>query len=150
MKVLAQRVLDASCIIDNITTASIEAGLLIYVSFKEGDDSALIPKMAEKTARLRVFEDECGKMNKSVKNTGGSVLAVPQFTLEASTKKGHRPSFQAALEPKKAETLFLYFVQRLKKEGVHVTTGRFQSEMLIKSTNHGPVTVMMERVSDHD
>ena len=145
MKVLAQRVLDASCIIDGETTAAIEEGLLIYVSFKKGDDSSVIPKMAEKTAKLRIFEDSEGKMNKSVLNTKGSVLAIPQFTLEASTKKGHRPSFTDALEPEKAETLFLYFVQRLKKEGITVKTGQFQTEMTIKSTNHGPVTVMMER-----
>jgi D-tyrosyl-tRNA(Tyr) deacylase len=145
MKVLAQRVLDASCIIDKETTAAIEEGLLIYVSFKKGDDSGVVPKMAEKTAKLRIFEDNEGKMNKSVLDTEGSVLAIPQFTLEASTKKGHRPSFTDALEPNKAETLFLYFVQRLKKEGITVKTGQFQTEMRIKSTNHGPVTVMMER-----
>lgn len=145
MKVLAQRVLDASCIIESETTAAIEEGLLIYVSFKKGDDSSVVPKMAEKTAKLRVFEDDAGKMNKSVLDTEGSVLAIPQFTLEASTKKGHRPSFTDALEPNKAETLFLYFVQRLKNEGITVKTGQFQTEMAIKSTNHGPVTVMMER-----
>ncbi len=145
MKVLAQRVLDASCTIENEVTAAIEEGLLIYVSFKDGDDSSVIPKMAEKTAKLRIFEDENGKMNNSVLDTGGSVLAIPQFTLEASTKKGHRPSFKDALEPEKAETLFQYFVQRLKHEGITVKTGQFRTEMLIKSTNHGPVTVMMER-----
>ncbi|MGM0436190.1 MAG: D-aminoacyl-tRNA deacylase [Bacillota bacterium] len=145
MKVLAQRVLDASCIIESETTAAIEEGLLIYVSFKKGDDSSVVPKMAEKTAKLRIFEDDAGKMNKSVLDTEGSVLAIPQFTLEASTKKGHRPSFTDALEPNKAETLFLYFVQRLKNEGLTVKTGQFQTEMAIKSTNHGPVTVMMER-----
>ncbi len=147
MKVLAQRVLDASCVIEGTPTASIEKGLLIYVSFKEGDDASVIPKMVTKTAKLRIFEDDEGKMNKSVLDTKGSILAIPQFTLEASTKKGHRPSFKEALTPRKAETLFLYFIQRLKKEGITVKTGQFQSEMFIKSTNHGPVTVMMERVT---
>jgi|AntRauTorckE6833_2_1112554.scaffolds.fasta_scaffold00376_15 D-tyrosyl-tRNA(Tyr) deacylase len=150
MKVLAQRVTTASCIIEGDVTAAISKGLLIYVSFKTGDDSSLVPKMAEKTAKLRIFEDDLGKMNKSVLDTSRSLLVIPQFTLEADTTKGHRPSFKEALTPEKAETLFLYYIQRLKKEGVTVKTGRFQTEMHIQSTNHGPVSVMMERVNNHD
>ena len=96
MKVLAQRVTTASCIIEGDVTAAISKGLLIYVSFKTGDDSSLVPKMAEKTAKLRIFEDDLGKMNKSVLDTSRSLLVIPQFTLEADTTKGHRPSFKEA------------------------------------------------------
>ena len=98
MKLVVQRVKRAACDVEGKTVSTIGAGLLIYVSFKSGDTASLIPKMATKTANLRIFPDADKKMNRSLKDAGGEVLIVSQFTLEADTRKGNRPSFKDALE----------------------------------------------------
>ncbi|MFP4078158.1 MAG: D-aminoacyl-tRNA deacylase [Candidatus Izemoplasmataceae bacterium] len=150
MKLVIQRVKNAECDVDGETVSRIGEGLLVYVSFKAGDTDALIPKMASKTVNLRIFEDSEGKMNRSLKATGGSVLAVSQFTLEGDARKGNRPSFTKALNPKAATKLFDAYVDALGKAGVNVATGQFQAHMEITSTNDGPVTILLERTHDDD
>lgn len=144
MKVLVQRVLHARCDVQDKTPVEIGKGLLLYVSFREGDTAALLTKMAQKVAKLRIFSDEQGKLNLSVLDQNLAILAVSQFTLEANTSKGHRPSFTDALAPSEAQHLFELFVEALKAQVKVVKKGYFQEHMNISSNNDGPVTVMLE------
>ncbi len=149
MQVLVQRVLEASCVIDTETTASIDAGFLLYVSFHKTDSPDLISKMAKKVTHLRIFEDEEGKMNRSLQDRETpAVLSISQFTLEADTRKGHRPSFTQALEPERAEMYFTRFNDALREAGVRVEDGRFGAHMRIVSVNDGPVTIRLTMASD--
>ncbi|MFW6284925.1 MAG: D-aminoacyl-tRNA deacylase [Bacillota bacterium] len=150
MKLVIQRVEHAECSVEGETISSIKDGLLVYVGFKVGDSEALIGKMAKKTVNLRIFEDDAGKMNRSLKETGGSVLAVSQFTLEGDARKGNRPSFTKALNPEDATILFDRYLEALQKEGASVAAGKFQAHMKITSTNDGPVTILLERTHDDD
>ncbi len=150
MKILIQRVKTAACIVDGCTTGAIGAGLLLFVSFNKADTPELLPKMARKVAHLRIFEDAEGKMNLSLKDTNPQVLSIPQFTLEAKTKKGHRPSFTEAMPPDKATEYYETFNAYLEREGISVETGAFQAHMDIKLTNDGPVTIILERTNAHD
>lgn len=150
MKVLVQRVTNAKCIVGDETIGAIKQGLCLFVSFRTGDTSDLLPIMAKKIAKLRIFEDDQGKMNRSLSDLNLSILSISQFTLEASTKKGHRPSFTDALEPAKAEAYYDLFNDALKKEGIHVETGSFQAHMQIQLINDGPVTLMLERTNNND
>ncbi len=150
MKVLVQRVKKAACYLDHSLFSKIEGGLLLYVSFHHTDDASLIPKMAHKVVNLRIFEDQAGKMNRSLIDVKGEILSISQFTLEASTAKGHRPSFTEALEPDKASLYYDYFNDALKKLAVPVKTGDFGGYMAIESINDGPVTVLLERRLSHD
>lgn len=145
MKVLVQRVKRASCVVNNQTTGSIEQGLLLFISFNHLDDKTLIAPMAKKVANLRILEDDQGKMNLSIKVLNLPVLSIPQFTLEADTKKGNRPSFVNALNPSKATAFYDTFNRALEAEGVHVETGIFGADMAIDLINDGPVTVMLEK-----
>lgn len=145
MKVLVQRVKRASCVVNNQTTGSIEQGLLLFISFNHLDDETLIAPMAKKVANLRILEDDQGKMNLSIKPLNLPVLSIPQFTLEADTKKGNRPSFVNALNPSKATAFYDTFNRALEAEGVHVETGIFGADMAINLINDGPVTVMLEK-----
>ncbi len=150
MKVLVQRVNHAACVVDGKTIGEIGEGLLLYVGFRQGDDASSLPKMAKKVANLRIFEDKQGKMNLSVLDTSKAVLSISQFTLEAATKKGHRPSFTDALEPIQAEKLYDAFNRLLNQEGLSVETGSFQAMMQIHSINDGPVTLLLERRDKDD
>ena len=150
MKVLVQRVKKASCYINDSCFSSIDAGLLLYVSFHQSDTLELIPKIADKVAKLRIFEDSEGKMNLSVQDVSGSLLSISQFTLEASTSKGHRPSFTEALTPQKASEYYDYFNDCLRQLSLDVKTGDFGAYMAIESINDGPVTVLLERRNSHD
>ena len=143
MKVVIQRVSEATCTISSETTARIEEGLCLFVSFAKGDTEALLAPMARKISHLRIFEDKQGKMNLSVKDIKGEILSISQFTLEANTKKGHRPSFTDALEPKEAKRLYDTFNAYLADEGCSVQTGSFQEHMLISIQNDGPVTILL-------
>ena len=119
---------------------------MLLVGVASGDDRAAADWLAEKVAGLRVFTDESGRMNLGVRETGGEVLAVSQFTLLADTRKGRRPSFVQAAPPEEAEPLFDYFCQRLRAAGVEtVATGRFGAMMDVALTNDGPVTIILER-----
>ena len=121
-------------------------GLLLLVGVASGDGEAEADWLAEKLAGLRIFNDEQGKMNLSVQDVGGEVLAVPQFTLLADTKKGKRPSFVGAAPPEEAEPLFDYLCERLRAAGVvSVKTGSFGAMMSVALVNDGPVTIVLER-----
>lgn len=146
MRIVLQRVKNASVTVDGERVSEIGAGLLLLVGVGEEDTGAEADWLAEKVAGLRVFGDEAGKVNLGVRDTGGEVLAVSQFTLLADTRKGKRPSFVKAAAPEKAEPLFDYFCERLETAGVHpVKKGRFGAMMDVELTNDGPVTIVLER-----
>jgi D-tyrosyl-tRNA(Tyr) deacylase len=125
--------------------SEIGPGLVILVGVGKGDDEAQADWLAEKVANLRIFEDEAGKMNRSVLEAGGSALVVSQFTLYANTEKGRRPSFIEAALPEEAEPLVAHFAKRLQFHGVPVQTGVFRAFMRVEIHNDGPVTIILER-----
>jgi D-tyrosyl-tRNA(Tyr) deacylase len=142
-------------LIQRVKTAKVEAegrgvsgtgrGLLVLLGVLKGDAEGDLDFMARKVSNLRVFEDSEGKMNLSVKDVGGEVLVVSQFTLAADTRKGNRPSFVEAEEPGRAEALYRDFMERLKAEGVgKVAGGRFAAHMEVSLVNDGPVTIMLD------
>ncbi len=147
MKVLVQRVKKAECLVDGTSHARIGRGLLLFVSFREGDEKDLIPQMAKKVADLRIFEDEEGKMNHSVKDLDLEILSISQFTLEADTRKGNRPSFTKAKAPQEAELHFHAFGEALEAEGLTIYEGVFGARMEISLVNDGPVTILLEKGS---
>jgi D-aminoacyl-tRNA deacylase len=146
LKVVLQRVRHASVSVDGESISEIGPGLLLLVGVAKGDGEAEADWLAEKIAGLRVFADDEGKMNLGVREAGGEVLAVSQFTLLADTRKGRRPSFQDAAPPEEAEPLFGYFCERLRAAGIRsVKTGSFGAMMDVALTNDGPVTIVLER-----
>ena len=146
MRVVLQRVKNASVTVEDERISSIGAGLLLLVGVAKGDGEAEADWLAEKVAGLRIFGDENGKMNLGVREVGGEVLAVSQFTLLADTRKGKRPSFVHAAPPEEAEQLFEYFCERLRAAGVgSVETGSFGAMMDVALVNDGPVTIVLER-----
>ncbi len=145
MRTVIQRVSRGSVTVDGKRVSEIGPGLVILVGIGKGDGEAQAEWMAEKIANLRIFEDEAGKMNRSVIEAGGSALVVSQFTLYANTEKGRRPSFIEAALPEEAEPLVAYFAKRLQFHGVPVQTGIFRAVMLVEIHNDGPVTIILER-----
>ena len=143
MKLVVQRVTSASVEVDDEITGEIEEGLMVLVGFGENDTTREADYLARKLAKLRIFEDEKGRMNKSVIDINGKLLLVPQFTLYAHTKK-NRPSFHKALAPDKATVLFDYFTDKCG-ELVDVETGVFGAFMKVKLLNNGPVTILLEK-----
>lgn len=143
MRVILQRVSYASCTIDGHVTGKIESGYLALVGFCQEDTFEIVNKMIQKIIKLRVFSDEQGKMNLSLKEISGSVLSISQFTLYANAKKGNRPSFIDAAKPDIAIPLYDHFNKELKKE-VHVETGVFGADMKIELLNDGPVTIVLD------
>jgi len=144
MRVLVQRVARAAVHIDGETVACIGPGLLLFVAFKAGDDDADLIWMAEKVAYLRIFEDDAGKMNRSLLDVGGQALAVSQFTLYGDARKGRRPSFDASAPASQARPLFEKFVDILASHGIITAVGRFQAVMRVELVNDGPVTIMLD------
>lgn len=144
MKFLAQRVNGASLWVDGELISEIGFGLVVYFGVKSGDTQAQAEKCAEKLANLRVFEDENGKMNKSVKDVGGEILFVSQFTLYGDCCRGNRPSFTEAELPALAEPLYRYAAECLKKQNVPVKLGVFGADMRILQDNCGPVSIIYE------
>ncbi len=137
---------EASVTVDGERISGIGIGLLLLVGVAEDDEASAADWLAEKVAGLRVFNDAEGKMNLGVRDVGGGVLAVSQFTLLADTRKGKRPSFVRAAPPERAEPLFDYFCERLRAAGVApVKTGRFGAMMDVALVNDGPVTIVLER-----
>ena len=144
MRVLLQRVRKASVTVAGETVGEIGHGVLLFVGVTHGDARADADWLAKKAAGLRIFEDEAGKMNKSLLDIGGDALVVSQFTLYADCRKGRRPGFDLAGDPAVANDLYEYFAERLKAEGVaHVATGRFGADMLVSLENDGPATFLL-------
>lgn len=145
MRALLQRVSNASVTIDGTVVSQIGEGFLILLGIGAGDDGTDIAWLCGKIARMRIFPDEEGKMNRSLADTGGAALVVSQFTLHASTKKGNRPSFLAAAPPELAEPLYETFCTELSAEiGKPVARGRFGADMQVSLTNDGPVTIWLD------
>lgn len=144
MRLVVQRVKWAKVAVDNQVTGEIGDGLLALVGAKTGDTEAEADWLAEKVVNLRIFEDENDKMNLSLKETGGSLLAVSQFTLYADTRKGRRPAFVNALEPVAAEKLFDHFRDRVASQGIPVASGVFGAKMAVELCNWGPVTIILD------
>lgn len=144
MRAVVQRVTRASVSVDGEVTGEIQAGLCALVGVGKDDVESDATALADKLATLRIFEDAAGKMNLSLLDTGGALLAVSQFTLYADTSKGRRPSFVQAMEPARAEQLFAFFCDACRKLGLHVATGRFRTHMSVSLVNDGPVTLVVE------
>ena len=144
MRVLLQRVRRASVTVAGETVGEIGHGILLFLGVTTGDSRADADWLAKKAAGLRIFEDEAGKMNRSLLDIGGDALVVSQFTLYADCRKGRRPGFDAAGDPAAANELYEYFAKQLKSEGVaHVATGRFGADMLVSLENDGPATFLL-------
>lgn len=145
MRALLQRVAAARVEVGGEVVGAIGGGLLLLAGFEESDGDADLAWVAGKVARLRIFADEAGVMNRSVQEAGGEVLAVSQFTLFASTKKGNRPSWSRAARPETAQPLFARLVEQLEKElGRRVPTGVFGADMQVHLVNDGPVTLTLD------
>ncbi len=143
MNIVLQRVSEASVDAGGRTVGRIGPGLCLLVGIERGDLDADADALARKCAELRIFPDEAGKMNLSLGDIGGEVLAVSQFTLAASLRKGRRPSFDDAEEPARAEALFRYFADAVRRLGIKVETGVFQAVMSVRIVNDGPVTFVL-------
>jgi D-aminoacyl-tRNA deacylase len=146
LRIVLQRVKEASVTVGGEKISGIGPGLLLLVGVAHGDGEPEAAWLAEKVAGLRIMSDEEGKMNRSVRDIGGEILAVSQFTLLADTRKGKRPSFVGAAPPEEATRLFDHFCERLHAAGVNqVETGRFGAMMDVSLVNDGPVTIVLER-----
>ena len=144
MRVLLQRVRSASVSVSGETVGSIGRGILLFLGVTHGDSRADADWLAKKAAGLRIFEDDEGKMNRSLLDIGGDALVVSQFTLYADCRKGRRPGFDDAGDPAEANKLYEYFAECLKNEGVvRVETGRFGADMLVSLENDGPATFLL-------
>ena len=148
MRALIQRVSRASVTVEDEVIGQIGPGLLVLVCAMAGDTETQAERLAAKIARLRIFRDAAGKMNRSLRDVGGAALVVSQFTLAADTARGNRPGFSAAAPPEEGERLYHHFARALAGEGVPVQTGRFGAEMAVELVNDGPVTIWMEIAPD--
>jgi D-tyrosyl-tRNA(Tyr) deacylase len=144
MRAVVQRVSRASVRVDSEITGEIGLGLLVLLGVGQDDSEPDAEYLAEKIAGLRIFEDDAGKMNLSVADVGGAVLAVSQFTLFGDVRRGKRPSFDAAARPERARELYECFVARVRALGLHCETGRFQAMMEVALVNSGPVTILLD------
>jgi D-aminoacyl-tRNA deacylase len=144
MRAVVQRVTEAKVTVAGEVTGQIEAGLCVLVGVGKDDTEKAAAALADKVVGLRIFEDEAGKMNKSLRDAGGALLAISQFTLYGDTAKGRRPSFGGAMEPGKAEQLFDHFCAACRALEVRVATGRFRTHMSVSLVNDGPVTLILE------
>lgn len=145
MRIVLQRVRQGRVLVDGNTVAEIDRGMVILLGIAPGDGQEQARWLVEKVVNLRVFEDEDGKMNRSLLEAGGSALVVSQFTLYADARKGRRPSFTDAAPPEKAEPLVRLFSELLQQHGVPTQTGEFGAHMLVEIQNDGPVTIILER-----
>jgi len=144
MRAVVQRVKHARVDVDGNTVGSIEKGLLVFLGVERDDGEEDLAYIVDKVAGLRVFEDENGKMNLSVKDVGGAVLAVSQFTLYGDCRKGRRPSFTQAAPPDMARRYYDLFVEKMEKLNIPVATGIFQAKMEVSLLNDGPVTILLD------
>lgn len=148
MKVVIQRCKEASVAVNGSIVGQINQGLMVLVGVTHGDTEKDAKYLAEKVSGLRIFEDEHGKMNFSVKDMGGAILSVSQFTLYGDSRNGKRPNFMAAAKPDVAEEIYELFNRELNAKGLQVESGRFGEMMDVSLTNWGPVTLIIESRSD--
>jgi D-tyrosyl-tRNA(Tyr) deacylase len=144
MRAVVQRVSQASVIVLGDRVGAIDRGLLVFLGVTHNDTESDAEYIADKTTNLRVFEDKEGKMNRSLIEVGGGILAVSQFTLYGDCRKGRRPSFDQAARPEHARRLYEYYVAQIRKAPISVATGVFQAEMQVTLTNDGPVTLIVD------
>ena len=144
MRAVLQRVESASVSVDGVITGKIGEGLLVLLGVARDDEPVDAEGLADKILNLRIFVDDLGKMNRSLLETGGAMLAVSQFTLYGDTRKGRRPSFIEAADPVKANALYEHFLERARVLGVKVETGVFQAMMKVSLVNDGPVTILLD------
>jgi len=149
MKLVVQRVSRAKVTVDGEITGAIDTGFVILVGVGQEDEPADADYLADKVINLRVFNDENGKMNLSLKDINGSILSVSQFTLLASTRKGRRPSFIRAAAPEKGEALYQYFNGKITEQNIHVEEGIFGAHMDVELVNDGPVTIILDSSDRH-
>jgi len=144
VRAVVQRVSRARVTVDGAVTGEIDRGLLVLLGVGAADTRADADYLVEKVIGLRIFEDDGGKMNLSVSDVGGAVLAVSQFTLYGDVRRGKRPSFDAAAPPQPARELYEYFVEKIRAAGLRCETGRFQEMMQVELVNEGPVTILLD------
>ncbi|EMF0149081.1 D-tyrosyl-tRNA(Tyr) deacylase [Enterococcus hirae] len=144
MRAVVQRVSKASVTIDQQKVGKIDQGLVILLGIHEKDTQDDVDYLVKKIAQMRIFEDEQGKMNRSVEDVEGQILSVPQFTLFADTKKGNRPSFISAARPETAIPLYEAFNEGIRNRGITVATGQFGADMAVSLINDGPVTIIID------
>lgn len=144
MKAVIQRAINANLKVEGELISQIEKGFVIFLGVGKEDDEIDIEKLANKISKLRIFEDENEKMNYSIKDIGGEILLVSQFTLFADCRKGNRPSFIDAERPERANELYLKMKERLSQDGIMVKTGVFGADMKIEVLNDGPVTILLD------
>jgi len=143
MRIVLQRVRHASVRVDSQVIASIDTGLLLLIGISNGDNEIDARRLADKIMHLRIFADDDGKMNLSIAQVGGEILAVSQFTLCGNTDQGRRPSFTDAAPPDEAAALFMKFVNYIQQNGIAVQTGKFGANMDVELVNNGPVTFIL-------
>ena len=144
MRAVIQRVKMASVTVSGEMVGKIDRGLLVLLAIHQDDTDTMIQKMADKIVSLRIFEDEVGKMSRSVQDVAGRVLVVSQFTLYGDVTKGNRPSFTQSARPEKAEPMYEAVVQAIRKQGIETQTGQFAAMMEVSLVNDGPVTIMID------
>ena len=144
MRAVVQRVKESSVTVNDKVTGSIRQGLMVLIGVEDGDTEKDAEYIAKKVSALRVFDDEEGVMNLSVKDINGEILAVSQFTLLGDVRKGNRPSYFSAAAPEDANNLYRKTVELIKSNGIHVEEGIFQAEMIVNIVNDGPVTILLE------
>lgn len=144
MRIVLQRVSQASVSIEENVVGQIDRGFVILVGVEDADTMADVDYLTRKISGIRIFEDEDGKMNRSLDQVGGEILSISQFTLHASTRKGNRPSFTRAGDPDHAEALYEALNKKLRDEGLTVATGEFGADMAVELTNDGPVTIIID------
>lgn len=145
MKILVQKVLNASVTVNKQLVSQINQGFLLFIGVEKGDTQTQADFLAKKIANLRIFEDENNKMNLSIQDVKGEILAVSQFTLAADLSRGNRPGFDSAARPEEAKLLYEYFVAQLQTYNLPVQTGIFQADMKVALTNDGPSTFILEK-----
>ncbi|MCS6953832.1 MAG: D-aminoacyl-tRNA deacylase [Bryobacterales bacterium] len=144
MRAVVQRVTEASVEVDGELTGGIGPGLLVFLGISREDTRTDADYLADKITGLRIFADPDGKMNRDVREAGGSILIVSQFTLYADARKGRRPGFDRAASPETARALYEYFVEAVRRRGIPVATGVFQAHMSVRLINDGPVTILLD------
>jgi D-aminoacyl-tRNA deacylase len=144
MRLVIQRVTEARVTVNDGTAGSIGAGLLVLLGISRDDTTGDADYLVEKLLGLRIFPDDAGKMNRGIRESGGALLIVSQFTLYGDCRRGRRPGFDAAAPPEKADELYQLFVENLRRSGVPVQTGQFRAKMLVQIQNDGPVTLLLD------